>query len=187
MTKFIFFWKINSGGQKSKIRFHGLKSKCWLVPFDDSREESISLHFQLLEISWFIVPFFTFKVHHSDFCFHHHIISSAVKSPSASSFFFLIFIYLPASSLSCSIQASLSGGMGASESVASEVEVCRLSCPVACGWDLSFPNRDQAPVPCIWRQILNHWTSREVQLVLLYFLYIKSNHLQIVTVLFSPF
>ena len=28
MTKFIFFWKINSGVQKSKIRFHGLKSKC---------------------------------------------------------------------------------------------------------------------------------------------------------------
>ena len=32
-----------------------------------------------------------------------------------------------------------------------------------CGmWDLSSPTRDQTPVCCIGRQILNHWTTREV-------------------------
>ena len=29
-------------------------------------------------------------------------------------------------------------------------------------WDLSSPSRDQIRVPCIARQILNHWTTREV-------------------------
>ena len=29
-------------------------------------------------------------------------------------------------------------------------------------WDLSSPNRDQIHVPCIVRQIFNHWTIREV-------------------------
>ena len=29
-------------------------------------------------------------------------------------------------------------------------------------WDLSSPTRDQTCVPCIGRQILNHWTAREV-------------------------
>ena len=29
-------------------------------------------------------------------------------------------------------------------------------------WDLSSPNRDQTHIPCIGRQILNHWTTREV-------------------------
>ena len=29
-------------------------------------------------------------------------------------------------------------------------------------WDLSSPTRDQTPVCCIGRQILNHWTTREV-------------------------
>ena len=106
MTKFIFFWKINSGGQKSKIRFHGLKSKCWLVPFDDSGEESLSLHFQLLEISWFMVPFFTFKVHHSDFCFHHHITfsSSVVKSSSTTLFYEDIWLHL-SEVKSCSVMS----------------------------------------------------------------------------------
>ena len=33
-----------------------------------------------------------------------------------------------------------------------------------CGmWDLSSPTRDQTPVCCIGRQILNHWTSLVVQ------------------------
>ena len=32
-----------------------------------------------------------------------------------------------------------------------------------CGmWDLSSPTRDQTRVPCIGRQILNYWTTREV-------------------------
>ena len=29
-------------------------------------------------------------------------------------------------------------------------------------WDLSSFTRDQARIPCIGRQILNHWTTREV-------------------------
>ena len=29
-------------------------------------------------------------------------------------------------------------------------------------WDLNSPTRDLAHVPCIGRQILNHWTTREV-------------------------
>ena len=29
-------------------------------------------------------------------------------------------------------------------------------------WDLSFPIRNQTSVPCIGRQILNHWTTRQV-------------------------
>ena len=37
----------------------------------------------------------------------------------------------------------------------------RLICPLACGI-LSSPTRDQTHIPCIARQILNHWTTREV-------------------------
>ena len=29
-------------------------------------------------------------------------------------------------------------------------------------WDLSSPTKDQTHIPCIGRQSLNHWTSREV-------------------------
>ena len=29
-------------------------------------------------------------------------------------------------------------------------------------WDLSFPTRDQTRFPCLGKQILNHWTAREV-------------------------
>ena len=29
-------------------------------------------------------------------------------------------------------------------------------------WDLSSPTRDGTQAPCIGRQILNHWTTREV-------------------------
>ena len=32
-------------------------------------------------------------------------------------------------------------------------------------WDLSSPNRDGTHVPCTGRQILNHWTTREVPLL----------------------
>ena len=63
---------------------------------------------------------------------------------------------------SCSTQAP--------ESVGSVVVVHRLSCPRGMWnlsspngvWDLSSPTRDQTHVPCIGRQILNHWTTREV-------------------------
>ena len=30
-------------------------------------------------------------------------------------------------------------------------------------WDLSSPTRDQTCISCIGRQILNHWTTREVR------------------------
>ena len=29
-------------------------------------------------------------------------------------------------------------------------------------WDLIFPTRDRTGTPCIGRQSLNHWTTREV-------------------------
>ena len=35
-----------------------------------------------------------------------------------------------------------------------------LSCPTSCG---IFPDGDGTHVPCIGRQILNHWTTRKVQ------------------------
>ena len=54
------------------------------------------------------------------------------------------------------------------ERVASVYVAYRLS---SCGvwaqlphgiWDLSSPVRDRTSIPCIGRQILNHWTTREV-------------------------
>ena len=47
----------------------------------------------------------------------------------------------------------------------------RVHRPCSCGmwaylphgmWDVSFLTRDQTHVPCIGRQILNHWSTREV-------------------------
>ena len=43
---------------------------------------------------------------------------------------------------------------------ASEVVVHRLVCAMACG--ICFWTRDWTPVPCIGREILHHWTTREV-------------------------
>ena len=45
--------------------------------------------------------------------------------------------------------------------LASLVAACGLSCPGACGIFLRW-TMDQTQVPCIGRQILNHWTTREV-------------------------
>ena len=40
---------------------------------------------------------------------------------------------------------------------------CSTQAELLCGmWDLSSLTRDQTPVLCIARQILNHWTDREV-------------------------
>ena len=44
--------------------------------------------------------------------------------------------------------------------MASVVVVHRLSCPRHAK---SFQTRDQTYIPCIGRQILNHWTTKEVQ------------------------
>ena len=52
-------------------------------------------------------------------------------------------------------------GVWAPESSGSVVVVHRLSYPHSM-WDLSSLTRDWACVPCIARQILNHWTIREV-------------------------
>ena len=54
--------------------------------------------------------------------------------------FIILNIYLAESDLSCSTQAS-------------------LPCSV---WNLSSLTRSQACIPCIGKQILNHWTTREV-------------------------
>ena len=40
-------------------------------------------------------------------------------------------------------------------------------------WDLGSPSRDQTRVPCIARQILNHWTTREVLSYDLFYLYMS--------------
>ena len=32
-------------------------------------------------------------------------------------------------------------------------------------WDLSSPTKDRTCVPCIGRQIFNHWTTREVSII----------------------
>ena len=37
--------------------------------------------------------------------------------------------------------------------------VAELFCSM---WDLSFPTRDGTRLPCFARQVLNHWTTREV-------------------------
>ena len=45
-------------------------------------------------------------------------------------------------------------------------------------WELSSPTRDWSHVPCIERQLLNHWTTREVPRVSLFlnFLLFKMHH-----------
>ena len=65
---------------------------------------------------------------------------------------------------SCGAWVSYCGGSAccrtwASGRVGSGVVVHRLSWPMAC---VIFPTRDQTHVPCIGRQILNPWTTREV-------------------------
>ena len=41
-------------------------------------------------------------------------------------------------------------------------QLCVLSCPTACE---IFWTRDQSSVPCVGRQILNHWASVVAQIV----------------------
>ena len=60
------FLSQNPRGQKTKTSFPGLKSRCWkaCVPSGNSREESISLPFYLLEtacIPWPMAPSSIFK------------------------------------------------------------------------------------------------------------------------------
>ena len=65
-----------------------------------------------------------------------------------------MFIYLAASCLSCDMQ-DLSVWCTGSVDVMHRLVGCSM-------WDSSFPTRDQTPAPCVARQILNHWTTREV-------------------------
>ena len=75
-----------------------------------------------------------------------------------SSFFKKKFLYLclAVSGLSCGMQDLSLWNVGFSL-----VEACGLICPVVCG-NPSFLTRDQTCIPYIGRQILNHWTIREV-------------------------
>ena len=59
-------------------QFHWAKVKlpARLVPSGDSEENSVSLSFQLLEVTcipWIVVPFSIFRANHSSLCFCHHM------------------------------------------------------------------------------------------------------------------
>ena len=74
-------------------------------------------------------------------------------------FSFSFSFFLAVLGLHCGMQASLCRTQ-APEHAGSIVVAHRLSCPSM--WDLSSPTRDWTHVPCIGRQILNHWTTRQV-------------------------
>ena len=67
----------------------------------------------------------------------------------------------------------LSCGWQVLEYAGSVVAACGLSpscLPLPCAhsmWDLSSLIRDQTCIPCIGRQVLNHWTSKKSQFLLL--------------------
>ena len=86
-----------------------------------------------------------------------------------------LFIYLAVSGLSCGEQAFVTahGPLSscrawAPERAGSVVAVHGLQNPRAqlprSKWDLSSPTRARTRIPCIGRQILNHWIAREVPL-----------------------
>ena len=54
--------------------------------------------------------------------------------------------------------------------IGSVVAALKFSCPRSL-WELSSPTRDQTCIPCVGRQIPNHWTTREVpEIIILYWL-----------------
>lgn len=71
----------NSGGQESKIRFTGPKSKCWQdhCPAGGFREEYVPYLFQL----WWPPSFLCLWPHHSYFCLQPHM-----------TFFYFISFYI---------------------------------------------------------------------------------------------
>ena len=81
-----------------------------------------------------------------------HFIASFLLFP-----FKYLFIYLATSDLGCSVQVSL--WLWCAGSV---VAVHGLSCRVPQGTLISSTIRDWTHVPCAGRQILNHWTTREI-------------------------
>ena len=44
------------------------------------------------------------------------------------------------------------------------IQISFLAVPY-CILDLTFPTKDQTHIPCNGRQILNHWTTREVPVI----------------------
>ena len=63
----------------------------------------------------------------------------------------------------------------------------RPSCATQLGlWDLSYPTRDQTLIPCIARQVLNHWTTREVPSLSSRLLHATDLHLPMATLLSHP-
>ena len=99
-----------------------------------------------------------------------------------SAFFFLIFIYLffgcvGLSDLSCGTRDLSSWRVGFSLVVAGRLCICVTWAYLPCSmWDLNFSTRAQTRVPCIGRQILNHWTTKEVsQICLSIFLFQSSS------------
>ena len=67
----------------------------------------------------------------------------------------LIFIYLAASAFSCGSQALEHG-----------LNYCGSGLSSRGTWDLTSPTKDQTSVTCIAREILYHWTTREVLIAL---------------------
>ena len=70
-------------------------------------------------------------------------------------FFFEIFIWLH--------QVLVAAGKVFDRGTPTLVMACRLTCPCS-RLGLSSPTRDRTHVPLIARQILNHWTTKEVPL-----------------------
>ena len=71
---------------------------------------------------------------------------------------------LAALGLSCSpeVHKLYSWGAQAPEHTGSVAAARQLSCSECGIWDLSFLIRDQTHIPWIGRQILSHWTTRQV-------------------------
>ena len=81
-------------------------------------------------------------------------------------FFFFkksFFICLAVSGVSCGMRTPLLPCTGFSLAEACGLGSCGVQAWLPQGmWDLSSLTRDQTHVPCIERQVLNHWTTREV-------------------------
>ena len=79
--------------------------------------------------------------------------------------FIYVFIYLfwAALGLSCSMQDLSLWRTGFSLVVVHGLSSCGVCTQLPHSrWDLSSQTRDQTHFPCIGRQILNYWTTREV-------------------------
>ena len=78
-------------------------------------------------------------------------------------FCFCFNLFLAVSGLSCRTWYLLLRHMGFSLVVVHGLSSCGVPAQLPCNmWDLSSLTRDRTRIPCIGRQILNHWTTREV-------------------------